>query len=76
MNNVNPADINKTIAELHILKNNNIVVELDDSLDIETVKDIFIRIISKGIVLFRADLVMFKISSNEKNMVGILLKDS
>ena len=76
MNNVNPADINKTIAKLQSLKNNNIVVELDDSLDIETVKDIFVRIISKGIVLFQADLVMFKISSNEKNMVGILLKDS
>lgn len=66
-NNVNPSDVNKTITKLQALKNNNIgVIELDTSLDIETVTDIFIRINSKGTVLSQADFAMSKISSNEK----------
>lgn len=75
MNNVNPADINKTIAKLQSLKNNNIgVIELDASLDIETVTDIFIRINSKGTVLSQADFAMSKISSNERYGGDIIRK--
>lgn len=75
MNNVNPADINKTLAKLQSLKNNNIgVIELDASLDIETVTDIFIRINSKGTVLSQADFAMSKISSNERYGGDIIRK--
>ena len=77
MNNVNPADVNKTLAKLQSLKNNNIgVIELDASLDIETVTDIFIRINSKGTVLSQADFAMFKISSNERYGGDIIRKNS
>lgn len=66
-NNINPSDVNKTITKLEALKNNCIgVIELDASLDIETVTDIFIRINSKGTVLSQADFAMSKISSNER----------
>ena len=66
-NNINPSEVNKTITKLQALKNNNIgVIELEASLDIETVTDIFIRINSKGTVLSQADFAMSKISSNEK----------
>lgn len=75
MNNVNPADVNKTLAKLQSLKNNNIgVIELDASLDIETVTDIFIRINSKGTVLSQADFAMSKISSNERYGGDIIRK--
>lgn len=74
-NNVNPADISKTINKLQALKTNNIgVIELDSSLDIETVTDIFIRINSKGTVLSQADFAMSKISSNEKYGGDIIRK--
>ena len=41
------------------------LIELDASLDIETVTEIFIRINSEGIVLSQADFVMSKIAANE-----------
>ena len=66
-NNVKAADVNRTITKLQDFKNNNIgIIELDASLDIETVTDIFIRINSKGTVLSQADFAMSKISSNER----------
>lgn len=65
-NGQEPAEINKKLSKLMMIKNNNIgVIELDQSLDIETVTDIFIRINSKGTVLSQADFAMSKISSNE-----------
>lgn len=42
------------------------LIELDASLDIETVTEIFIRINSEGIVLSQADFVMSKIAANER----------
>lgn len=42
------------------------IIELDASLDIETVTDVFIRINSKGSVLSQADYVMSKIAADEK----------
>jgi hypothetical protein len=41
------------------------LIELDSSLDIETVTEIFIRINGKGAVLSQADFAMSKIASNE-----------
>ncbi|NRD24101.1 DUF262 domain-containing protein [Winogradskyella litoriviva] len=41
------------------------IIELDHSLDIDTVTDIFIRINQKGVVLSNADFVMSKIASDE-----------
>lgn len=41
------------------------VIELDGSLDIETVTDIFIRINSKGSVLSQADYAMSKIAADD-----------
>ena len=42
------------------------IIELDSSLDIETVTDVFIRINSKGSVLSQADYAMSKIAADEK----------
>ncbi|MCD8438719.1 GmrSD restriction endonuclease domain-containing protein [Tenacibaculum finnmarkense] len=43
------------------------IIELDSSLDIDTVTDIFIRINQKGVVLSNADFVMSKIASDENH---------
>ena len=65
-NNEDPQKISNAINRLQAIKSNNIgVIELDHTLDIETVTDIFIRINSKGTVLSQADFAMSKISSNE-----------
>lgn len=42
------------------------IIELDASLDIETVTDVFIRINSKGSVLSQADYAMSKIAADER----------
>ena len=66
-NNVDPSKISKAITKLQGIKANNIgVIELEHSLDIETVTEIFIRINSKGEILSQADFAMSKISSNEE----------
>lgn len=41
------------------------IIELDASLDIDTVTEIFIRINAKGVVLSNADFVMSKIAADE-----------
>lgn len=41
------------------------LIELDGTLDIETVTEIFIRINGKGAVLSQADFAMSKIASSE-----------
>ncbi|HRQ89613.1 MAG TPA: DUF262 domain-containing protein [Bacteroidia bacterium] len=48
-----------------IISNQLGLIELDGSLDIETVTEIFIRINGKGAVLSQADFAMSKIASNE-----------
>jgi len=58
--------VQKNIQKLFQIKNRQIgVIYLDDSLDIETVTDIFVRINSEGVVLSQADFAMSKIASNE-----------
>lgn len=56
--------IEKNIEKLLQIKSKQVgFIELDASLDIETVTEIFIRINSKGVVLSQADFAMSKIAS-------------
>ncbi|CAN5651705.1 DUF262 domain-containing protein [soil metagenome] len=60
--------IEERIENLKKIKNKQVgIIELDHSLDIDTVTDIFIRINQKGVVLSNADFVMSKIASDEKH---------
>lgn len=57
---VKPNDVNKAITELKGIANRQIgVIELDHSLDIDEVTEIFIRINSKGTALSQSDFVMY-----------------
>jgi hypothetical protein len=56
------------IENLKRVKNKQVgIIELDHSLNIDTVTEIFIRINQKGVVLSNADFVMSKIASDEKH---------
>ncbi|PNW26937.1 GmrSD restriction endonuclease domain-containing protein [Formosa algae] len=58
--------IEERIENLKRIKSKQVgIIELDSSLDIDTVTDIFIRINQKGVVLSNADFVMSKIASDE-----------
>lgn len=58
----------KNIEKLKGIKSKQIgMIELDASLDIDTVTNIFIRINQKGVVLSNADFVMSKIAADEKH---------
>ncbi len=58
--------IEDKLEQLRSIKNRQIgIIELDASLDIDTVTEIFIRINQKGVVLSNADFVMSKIASDE-----------
>ncbi|WP_299618832.1 DUF262 domain-containing protein [uncultured Tenacibaculum sp.] len=60
--------IEQRIEKLKSIKNQQIgIIELDASLDIDTVTEIFIRINQKGVVLSNADFVMSKIASDEQH---------
>lgn len=60
--------IEQRIEELKKIKNKQVgIIELDHSLDIDTVTEIFIRINQKGVVLSNADFVMSKIAADEKH---------
>lgn len=60
--------IEQRIEKLKRIKNQQVgIIELDHSLDIDTVTEIFIRINQKGVVLSNADFVMSKIAADEKN---------
>lgn len=59
--------IEDKLEQLKAIKNRQIgIIELDSSLDIDTVTEIFIRINQKGVVLSNADFVMSKIASDEQ----------
>ncbi len=59
--------VEERIEKLKKIKNKQVgIIELDHSLDIDTVTEIFIRINQKGVVLSNADFVMSKIAANEK----------
>ncbi|EMY81607.1 hypothetical protein pgond44_07140 [Psychroflexus gondwanensis ACAM 44] len=60
--------IEDKIENLKRIKNKQVgIIELDHSLDIDTVTEIFIRINQKGVVLSNADFVMSKIAADEQH---------
>lgn len=60
--------VEERIENLKRIKNKQVgIIELDHSLDIDTVTEIFIRINQKGVVLSNADFVMSKIAADEKH---------
>lgn len=62
---VKPNEVNKAITELKGIANRQIgVIELDHSLEIDEVTEIFIRINSKGTALSQSDFVMSKMASD------------
>jgi len=66
--NVDEDFIEKRIENLKKIKDKQVgIIELDHSLDIDTVTEIFIRINQKGVVLSNADFVMSKIAADEIN---------
>jgi len=75
------ADVDRNVVAKHIEQllqiNNRQVgyIQLDDSLDIETVTEVFIRINSKGVVLNQADFAMSKIASyDSEDNFGVNLR--
>ena len=61
------SEINKTLMRLMSIKGINLgVTELSQTLTIDEVTDIFIRINSQGVVLSQADFAMSKISSDDR----------
>lgn len=68
-------DLHRVIESLKNLQHCNIgVIELDASLDIDIVTDIFIRINSKGTALSQGDFVMSKIAADEVHGGNMLRK--
>lgn len=60
--------VEERIENLKRIKNKQVgIIELDHSLDIDTVTEIFIRINQKGVVLSNADFVMSKIASDQQH---------
>jgi len=67
--------IEERLEKLKQIKNRLIgIIELDSTLDIDTVTEIFIRINQKGVVLSNADFVMSKIAADEHYGGNILRK--
>jgi len=61
---VDQAHVMQALTRLIEIKNKQVgIIDLESSLDIETVTEIFIRINSKGVVLNTADFAMSKIAS-------------
>lgn len=72
---IKPNDVNKAITELKGIANRQIgVIELDHSLDIDEVTEIFIRINSKGTALSQSDFVMSKMAADTAHGGNILRK--
>lgn len=68
-------DLHNVLESLKNLQHCNIgVIELDASLDIDIVTDIFIRINSKGTALSQGDFVMSKIAADEQHGGNALRK--
>lgn len=58
--------VGEVMERLRNITNNHVgVIDLDSSLDIETVTEIFIRVNSAGVTLSQADFAMSKIAANE-----------
>ncbi|WP_077329676.1 GmrSD restriction endonuclease domain-containing protein [Virgibacillus siamensis] len=63
---MNPDQLNAILQQLSNIKHSTLgIIELNHTLDIETVTEIFIRINSAGVSLSQADFAMSKISVND-----------
>lgn len=72
---VAPNEVNRAVNELKGIANRQIgVIELDHTLDIDEVTEIFIRINSKGTALSQSDFVMSKMASVTVHGGGLLRK--
>ena len=72
---IKPNEVNKAINELKGIANRQIgVIELDHSLDIDEVTEIFIRINSKGTALSQSDFVMSKMAADIEHGGNMLRK--
>lgn len=72
---IKPNNINKAITALKGIANRQIgVIELDHSLDIDEVTEIFIRINSKGTALSQSNFVMSKMAADIEHGGNILRK--
>ncbi len=61
-------EIDYSINQLVAINTNPVgIIELDSSLDIETVTEIFVRVNSEGVPLSQADFAMSKIAVNEEH---------
>lgn len=72
---VKPNDVNNAITELKGIANRQIgVIELDHTLDIDEVTEIFIRINSKGTAPSQSDFVMSKMAADTEHGGNMLRK--
>lgn len=72
---VKPNLVNKAITELKSIANRQIgVIELDATLDIDEVTEIFIRINSKGTPLSQSDFVMSKMAADSVHNGSMMRK--
>ena len=72
---VKPNDLNKIINKLKGIANRQIgVIELDHTLEIDEVTEIFIRINSKGTALSQSDFVMSKMAADIEHGGNMLRK--
>ena len=72
---VKPNDLNKVINKLKGIANRQIgVIELDHTLEIDEVTEIFIRINSKGTALSQSDFVMSKMAADVEHGGNTLRK--
>ena len=72
---IKPNIINKSIASLKGIANRQIgVIELDATLDIDEVTEIFIRINSKGTSLSQSDFVMSKMAADMEHEGSMMRK--
>lgn len=72
---IKPNEVNNIITKLRGITNRQIgVIELDHSLDIDEVTEIFIRINSKGTALSQSDFVMSKMAADSAHGGNILRK--
>lgn len=72
---IKPNEVNNILTKLRGIANRQIgVIELDHSLDIDEVTEIFIRINSKGTALSQSDFVMSKMASDTAHGGNLLRK--
>jgi len=72
---IKPSDVNRAINELKSITNRQIgVIELEHTLDIDEVTEIFIRINSKGTSLSQSDFVMSKMAADTEHNGGMMRK--